>query len=106
MSLEGYFTSISLYLILLFIPSLNFSTSIHLLYLLSLSACLNIWTNLSIVQGPYSTCLSSAISINLLSSPLNSPILPMNLLLIETPNLLIPDMSVYSLSKHTNYYLN
>ena len=41
MSLEGYSTSISLHLILLFISPLNFSTSVCLLYLLSLSACLN-----------------------------------------------------------------
>ena len=65
-------TSISLCIILLFIPFLNSSTRALLSYLLHLATLLNIWTNLFIIQEPCFSYSSFTTFADLLSPLLNS----------------------------------
>jgi len=71
LSRGDYSAFISLYLILLFISHLNFSTNALLLYPSLLAILLNIWKNSSIVWEPYFSCLSSITFVDLSSSSPN-----------------------------------
>ena len=65
-------TSISLCIILLFIPFLNSSTRALLSYLLHLATLLNIWTNLFIIQESCFSYSSFTTFVDSLSPLLNS----------------------------------